>query len=66
MFNMNRERVAAIYFYKYTGKYLVQYSSPAGKYSIACDSLSMEEKAFLNDARKRGAVYDCLNLAIYA
>lgn len=63
---MNNGKISSIQHFKYAGKFLVCYTSPEGKFTIKRDRLTEEENAFLADAKKRGAVYNCMNLAIYA
>lgn len=63
---MKHDKIVSIAYYKYIGKYVVNFSSPAGKYSITCDNLEREEKAFLINAKKNGKIFDCVNMALYA
>ena len=62
----NADKITSIHHYKYAGKFIVNYSSPAGKYSVSCDSLEGVEKRFLRNAKRKGAIWNCVNMTIYA
>ena len=65
---MENGKIVSIYYYKYTGKYLINYKFPDGKHTRKADEteLAAEEKRFLAMSKKKGAMYSCVNMAVYA
>lgn len=65
---MKNGKIVSIFYYKYAGKYLINYKSSDGKHSRKATEaeLTAEEKHFLASCRKNGAMFSCVNLSVYA
>ena len=65
---MENGKIVSIYYYKYAGKYLINYKFPDGKYARKADEadLTAEEKRFLAMSKKKGAMLSCVYMAVYA